>query len=88
MFRAHGGRRRRVWHFCVNCPSWPEDYETYETCADPPFERWCKTCVRMYEADTGWLEDSAEWFPSSVFLALSNAWAAGKLRLKGEPPLR
>ena len=81
-FRSRPGRR--CWHFCVNCPSWPWDTDIYREADDPPRHRWCKVCVRMYEADTGQLEDTGEWFPSRVFLALSNAWSDGKLQLKGE----
>ena len=36
----------------------------------------------MYEAGTGELEDTYEWFPSRVFLALSNAFSAGLLDLR------
>lgn len=42
-FRAHPGRA--CWHFCEDCSSWPRDDESYETAAEPPRERWCKTCL-------------------------------------------
>ena len=67
-FRSRPGRD--CWHFCENCPTWPWDCDAFETDDDPPRERWCKTCVRMYEAGTGDLE----WpqpgpTPSPVFVA-------------------
>ena len=73
MFRSRPGRNR--WHFCWNCPSWPEsDPELEES---PPFERWCRTCVRMYEAGAGELEWPAD---PVVMDALAEAWERGQLR--------
>ena len=57
MFRSRPGRDR--WHFCWNCPAWPEaDVEFMEF---PPHDQWCETCVRMYEAGTGELEWPVDW---------------------------
>ena len=78
MFRSLEGRDR--WHFCENCPAWP--WAGYEVADDPPRDRWCKTCVRMYEAGTGDLEELpfvGPATPSRVYVALCNAFSAGKL---------
>ena len=82
MFRSHPGRDR--WHFCENCPAWPWDCDAHDVDDDPPRDRWCKTCVKMYEADTGELEDWQTQGPGfgPVFIALCNAWSEGRLQLK------
>ena len=83
MFRSRPGRD--CWHFCENCPAWPWDCDAFETDDDPKRERWCKTCVRMYEAGTGDLEwPQPGLAPRPVFRALCNAWSTRTLRLKGE----
>ena len=77
MFRANLGRR--VWHFCTNCPHWPDhaDYEAADVA--PPFRQWCRTCVRMVEADTC----DQEWPESDVVTrALEDAWSSGRLKLR------
>ena len=78
MFRSRVGRD--CWHFCENCPAWPWECDAFGTHAQPPRERWCKTCVRMYEAGTGDLE----WPILPVFSALFAAWKHGELRLRGK----
>ena len=79
MFRSRPGRA--CWHFCENCPYWPWHCDSFDEQDDPPRERWCKTCVRLYEANVGELP----WpWSHSIFIALCNAWSAGKLNLKEE----
>ena len=80
MFRSLPGRR--CWHFCVNCPAWP--WSGYDEVDDPPQARWCKTCVRLYVAGTGDLEDPPFVLgePTSVFNALCTAFSAGELDLR------
>ena len=80
-FRSIEGRN--YWHFCTNCPTWPEDSSDFDEHDDPPREQWCKTCVRMYEAGTGILEWT-DFGPRPVFTALCDAWAEGTLNLKPE----
>ena len=86
MFRSRPSRA--CWHFCTNCPSWPWDCDEYETDDEPPREQWCKTCVRMYEAGTGDLEDLPYVLatPSRVFVALCNAFSEEKLDLRTLAP--
>ena len=76
MFRSRPGRD--CWHFCVNCPAWPEDYDEFETVAVAARDRWCRTCVRMYEAGTGDLPALA----FDIFGQLTAAWKRGDLKLR------
>ena len=45
MFRA---RPNGVWHFCVNCPHWPDDFEEFDD-DDSHVDsgQWCKVCLRL-----------------------------------------
>lgn len=77
MFRSRRGRG--CWHFCENCPAWPsDDDDDFATDEAPAFGRWCRTCVRMYEAGTGELE----WPPCPyVFDALQAAYERRQIRV-------
>ena len=75
MFRRR--RRGRRWHFCTNCPSWP-DHADHDVSAGPPFSRWCQTCVLMVEADTG----EVEWPHDESFTALEEACELGRLTIR------
>ena len=80
MFRSRPDRD--CWHFCENCPAWPWDCDEFETAEVPPRDRWCKTCVRMYEAGTGDLQFGLPIFSGerfAVFGALCGAWKHGEL---------
>ena len=76
MFRSRAGHE--CWHFCENCPAWPPTREYFNESPGPPVARWCRTCVRMYEAGTGELEWPAD---HEVLAALTEAWVAGRLRV-------
>ncbi len=76
-FRTRLGGRR--WHFCSNCPHWPDHADIEEADVAPPFAAWCRTCVRMCEADTCDLEWQADRMMGE---ALEAAWVRGQLRLR------
>ena len=87
MFRSLPDRNR--WHFCENCPAWPWDEDDFETDDEPPRERWCQTCVRMYIAGSGDLPEGAVdacGFPTTVFVGLCDAFSAEKLDLRKDDP--
>ena len=43
MFRA---RPAGVWHFCTNCPHWPDDFEEFDD-DDSHVGKTCKVCLRL-----------------------------------------
>ena len=77
MFRR--GPRGSCWHFCENCPHWP--WFDYELDTGPVFRRWCRTCVRMLEADTG----EVEWPHDESFAALEDACERGLIVIRHRP---
>ena len=57
MFRARPGG---AWHFCTNCPHWPDDYEEFDDDASRfSLETACKICLRLDGTQTGDYEEPA-----------------------------